>query len=284
MPSDDIRDLLGRYATTTLSDDERQRLFDAALTDQDLFEELAREQELKMLLQQPGAHARMLRALEPRRKTAWIVSGALAAAFSIVLMVVLMRPKQQPVQQVAVATTPAAPVEIARPEPLTPPPPPTVKAKKTPPVGQPVIDAPAKDVAKQEAVEVHSSAPAVQPRPMSAFAPRASPLAGARDQAVSGTTSLFGFHYSVETPGHLIIIPGADGYLLVKNPGGTILFNLRQIAAAIKTDIAIPEGVDSVIVTFSETAVPVERTPTIHSEPSGSIEGTGGLAVEIKVK
>ena len=41
--TDDIRKLLGGYATGTLTEDERQALFAAALQDQTLFEALADE-------------------------------------------------------------------------------------------------------------------------------------------------------------------------------------------------------------------------------------------------
>src|ERR1700684_3099804 len=108
-PSDDIRDLLGRYATGPLTSAERERLFDAALSDQDLFEELAREQELKMLLDAPGARDRMIRVLKPpTRRLTWILSAAIAAALGVLVVAVLTHPRTEP-PQIAVATIPAAP-------------------------------------------------------------------------------------------------------------------------------------------------------------------------------
>src|SRR5580658_2725726 len=113
---DDIMDLLGRYATGSLTEAERQRLFDAALSDQDLFEELAREQELKRLLEEPGARDRMIRALEaPTRRATWILSAAVAAALSVVLIAFVMRPRPKP-QPVAMVTPPPAPVALSIPE------------------------------------------------------------------------------------------------------------------------------------------------------------------------
>jgi hypothetical protein len=110
-PSDDILDLLGRYATGSLTEEERQRLFDAALNDQELFEELAREQELKLLLDQPGAKGRMIRALEPpRRKTAWIFGIAATAAASIAIMMILLRPSPKPTPASVARVAPPAPV------------------------------------------------------------------------------------------------------------------------------------------------------------------------------
>ena len=61
----EIRKLIGGYATGSLSDAERQLLFEAALEDQDLFDELMGEHALKELLEEPGAKARLIAALAP---------------------------------------------------------------------------------------------------------------------------------------------------------------------------------------------------------------------------
>ena len=61
----EVRKLVGGYATGSLSDAERQLLFEAALEDQELFDELMGEHALKELLEEPGARARLLAALEP---------------------------------------------------------------------------------------------------------------------------------------------------------------------------------------------------------------------------
>ena len=50
MRPEDIRKLLGGYATGTLTAEERQALFEAALDDQALFDALAKEQPLRDLL------------------------------------------------------------------------------------------------------------------------------------------------------------------------------------------------------------------------------------------
>jgi len=65
MNRDEIRKLLGGYATGTLTAAEQKLLFEAALDDQELFEELEREQALKEMLEQPGARSRLISALEP---------------------------------------------------------------------------------------------------------------------------------------------------------------------------------------------------------------------------
>ena len=59
----DIEKLLGGYATGTLTSEEQQALFAAALEDQELFDALAREQGLRDLLSDPAAKAQLLAVL-----------------------------------------------------------------------------------------------------------------------------------------------------------------------------------------------------------------------------
>ncbi len=65
MTRDEAKRLLGGYATGSLTDQERQALFDAALDDQELFDELAGEEDLKEILALPGAKQRLTAALSP---------------------------------------------------------------------------------------------------------------------------------------------------------------------------------------------------------------------------
>jgi hypothetical protein len=102
---DEIRRLIGGYATGTLSPAERQLLFEAALDDQELFEELAGEQSLKELLDTPGVRARLAASLDPadpaasglwwRKPWAWVGAASLAGA-ALLLVFVLRAP--EPVQ------------------------------------------------------------------------------------------------------------------------------------------------------------------------------------------
>jgi hypothetical protein len=195
MPSDDILDLIGRYATGSLTAEEQKRLFDAALDDQDLFEQLVREQDMKQLLDEPGVRDRMIRALEPppRRRTAWIYGIAATVAMSVALVVFLLRPAPKP-PQVAMEKSPATPAAVTPTEapppetkPAEPPPrdaappelrkaepPPErreVKAKATAgkqelPAGQPSLDSvvsPVKDAGKKETDQVQVAAAAPPP-------------------------------------------------------------------------------------------------------------------------
>src|SRR6185436_204549 len=73
MSRDEIQKLLGGYATGTLTAQEQEALFAAALDDQDLFDALAREQSLRDLLRDPAAKAHLLTALDERPKPWWAV-------------------------------------------------------------------------------------------------------------------------------------------------------------------------------------------------------------------
>jgi hypothetical protein len=95
MKREDIEKLLGGYATGSLTPSEREALFTAALDDQALFDQLAREEVLRQALDDPAARAGLLTALDerpaswPRRLTAWLGRPAglagLAAATAAIL-------------------------------------------------------------------------------------------------------------------------------------------------------------------------------------------------------
>ncbi len=104
MKGDEIEKLLGGYATGTLTPEEREALFAAALEDQQVFEALLEEEPLREALEDPGARARLLAALEdpadkPAAPQAWyyrdvhpgIIAGA-AAAVILITLVVTYRP------------------------------------------------------------------------------------------------------------------------------------------------------------------------------------------------
>jgi hypothetical protein len=61
---DEVRKLLGGYATGTLTDEERNLLFSAALQDQELFDALADEEALRELLAEPATRQTLLDQLQ----------------------------------------------------------------------------------------------------------------------------------------------------------------------------------------------------------------------------
>lgn len=63
MSDHDLEKLLGGFAADTLTPDEKQRLYKAALQDQQLFNAIADEQALKELLTDPAVRHRLLQAL-----------------------------------------------------------------------------------------------------------------------------------------------------------------------------------------------------------------------------
>ncbi len=64
MIPDEVRKLLGGYATGTLTDEERNLLFSAALQDQELFDVLADEEGLRELLAEPATRQTLLEQLQ----------------------------------------------------------------------------------------------------------------------------------------------------------------------------------------------------------------------------
>jgi hypothetical protein len=127
--TDDVRKLLGGYASGTLTDAEKQTLFEAALSDNDLFDALADEHALKELLDDPAARAHVLRAAETPVFSAIAVlrewferprSKALAAAGAVLVVaiaVTTIRDQQQ--IRLAAVQRPSEPVLLA---PMTPAP------------------------------------------------------------------------------------------------------------------------------------------------------------------
>ncbi len=72
-PDNDVEKLLGGFATNSLTDQERTKLFEAALTNQRLFDALADEQALKELLDDPRSRRLLVQALkEKESKAAWL--------------------------------------------------------------------------------------------------------------------------------------------------------------------------------------------------------------------
>jgi hypothetical protein len=126
MRPEDIRKLLGGYATGTLTEEERRALFEAALTDQDLFNELTRDQALQELIADPAARRELLRALpEPERPHLnlgwrWAIASGLAAAAVVAIVVVRSGGPQPKPEPVLMAKRQELPEPQAQPQAATP--------------------------------------------------------------------------------------------------------------------------------------------------------------------
>lgn len=116
----DPRLLVGGYAPDVLDEEERRELFEAALVDQELFDELATDEELREVLDDPDCRARLVASLEARRRPLPFLRRpavvgaalALAATLSAVALWVRTGGGPEPVAPPAVkGTLPPAPPE-----------------------------------------------------------------------------------------------------------------------------------------------------------------------------
>lgn len=129
--TDDVRRLVGGFATGTLTEKERQALFEAALHDDELFAALADEQALKDLLDDSSVRAQVLRATEEPRFSVtsalkeWFErpKAKILVATGVILMAVIgfkeLQPRYEKVTEVAEVREPSL-MERA-PEPIAPP-------------------------------------------------------------------------------------------------------------------------------------------------------------------
>ena len=178
MSREEIEKLLGGYATGTLTGEERDALFAAALEDQVLFDLLAREEPLRELLEDPVAKARLRRALEESAVPwyrAWLrpaLLGALVTGMAVVAVVVERQAARRPgVAILARAPRPVLPVPVPSPLPQA------LEKREVPQPGRPVEAKPA---------DLQAVPTSVAPdRPPSVPAPPSAPSAAVAGQSAS---------------------------------------------------------------------------------------------------
>jgi hypothetical protein len=133
---DDIQRLMGGYATGSLNEAERKLLFDAALEDQDLFDQLSHEHALKELIDEPGVRDRLIAKLAPAEVAVGAVRGgwkkplawgfAMSFVVGMSLLAVFLTKSSIQTQQIAQLDTsvvqPASPASSPASTPATPPP------------------------------------------------------------------------------------------------------------------------------------------------------------------
>ena len=165
MSEHDLEKLLGGFAADTLTPDEKQTLYRAALQDQQLFNALADEQALKELLADPGVRRRLLTSLAQKSASgtdgplSWLdwfrrpaglafAGGLAAAALAVVLGIRIYQDSlKQTAQSVATEEVrPATPQAVE----------PQAKAKEN---VAPAIDLPKKDALIDKPAERERSAP-----------------------------------------------------------------------------------------------------------------------------
>ncbi len=168
MTREELRGLIGGYSTGTLSEAERKALFEAALEDQELFDELAREQALKEALEEPGAKERLLAAVAPGVSTksavtpwwkqGWSWAAIAAACVALFTGIAVLRTSGR-VEQIARLEQPALPqppaLETTPSSPALPPAASSVPAAPSAPAASSKLSAP-------------PSAPASPPAPAAA--------------------------------------------------------------------------------------------------------------------
>lgn len=184
MKHDDIRKLLGGYATNTLSDEERKALFEAALEDQSIFDALQQEEALKELLRDQTARADIRAALatpaaEPWWLRRWVWAGALAAAALVILAVVTLRPfaRSRPIE-IASTNAPAPSVALEQPP----------AAQPSQPASNPVPNPlPARKLARDRGALVERASPATAGSLAAPSAPE--PIAPAASAPVAAPSS-----------------------------------------------------------------------------------------------
>ena len=178
MSEHDLEKLLGGFAADTLTPEEKQTLYTAALQDQQLFNELADEQALKELLSDPDVRRRLLASLKQKSASgfdgslSWLdwfrrpagiafAGGLAAAALAVVLGVKIYQDSLRQAAQ-SVATEEAKPASPPAPIPPASQPAtsqavePQAKAKEN---VAPALDLPKKDTSIDKLATRERSAP-----------------------------------------------------------------------------------------------------------------------------
>lgn len=182
----DLRELLGGYAAGTLTAEEREALFQAALENQALFDALADEEALRELLADPACRAQLLRDLgeqpagfwqrfaEWMRKPATLAFAGSAAALVLVIGVVRFA-QREPAAPTLVAQAPleaklpprASIVRQPEPKLMRPAAPPAEKTaepvREAPAAAVPVATPPADTRAEQVRQAPAAAAPVAAP-------------------------------------------------------------------------------------------------------------------------
>jgi hypothetical protein len=276
MKPEAVRKLVGGYAMGTLTGEERRALLEAALSDQQLFDELAREQPLKDLLDDPLARRRLLDFLEARRAwwrrpATWALAGGLAAA--AVLVAIFVRPPATPPKPEPVLMAKREPAPVAAPVPGAPPPTAKARAKDKAPAGarsrprfgaetEQSRDREAAAESKAEMAEAQPMMDALRQPPAAGLAVSARLVAGPTpvpysllraDAEGSYTEAGAGTVFAREDRVRVAFAPQESGRLVVTSGASkTVLLDVT-VAAGTTTDLDVPPPDSVLLVTFTAT-------------------------------
>jgi hypothetical protein len=306
---DEIRRLIGTYATGSLTEAERKTLYEAALEDQELFDELAGEHAFKELLEEPGAKQRLIAAVSkaelqaeaPSSVRAWRWGAVALAAASVFIAIIggrmglnsFKQPEHTP--PVETARVMSAPPPRAQEPAQAPVQPPEAPARtrslqpKTAAVETPEKPAQAqKEVRKEEpgiatgqlAIPSATSVSLGTQPAAPGVGGGAPPRAAASFRAALMRAPRFAFEYTLEPGDILMIKSAAPGYLRVtanSSAGAQVIFpaaGTGRVAIDSVNRLPIPASTQELVVTLSAQPAPdaVPGLTTSSENRAGTIE------------
>lgn len=310
MTREEARKLLSGYATGSLTELERQLLFDAALDDQELFDELAEEQVMKEIIDLPGAKDRLIAALtpevKPQRTFVWWPWATGVAAFATIAIAVWItqRPTEETTQlavnAIGTQQSPAEPAPEPKVQPRAIAPAPVTRdleaqefnkdvapAAPPAPAAQPVAP-PEAEKANTLADRLTPTENAPVPAQLEARARQSLPILaiGAAKGKAAPTAQAFlasgpaatsipsgeGLTYDVRPTGILRITPSRPGVLEVTFDGRS-LFPSNPVIPGAPIDVSIPLEAKQLRIDFA-TATNAPAPAAVQSQ-----ESTGTLTL-----
>ncbi len=239
MSREEARKLLGGYAAGNLTEAENRALFEAALEDQELYNELAREQPLRELLEDPAARAAVLAAFSETRVVWWrrplVIAPALAAAAAVVVVVIAIQPRREAQKPLVAELRPPVVAPLAAPPapmPQAAAPAAKAKEKKTRPAPEPV-PAPQPAVVPEPELAAKAETQVAAEAPPAAAAATADKAFTPRDRASATPSMTFraASHFTQGVPVSVTVLrKGNDGaYAAASGPlraGDSLRLNL----------------------------------------------------------
>ncbi|MCC6345183.1 MAG: hypothetical protein IT166_23480 [Bryobacterales bacterium] len=298
--ADNIRQMIGGYASGNLSPREKEKLFDAALHDQHLFDALMDEQVLKDFLEQPGVKAGLLDALQPKpslwsRLTRWFppayaAAGALAAAVLIVVVINRSSPRQKAVQM---AQSPPSAARTITPSVPSPPlaarrePAPQPRERKNIEASPPIPNAPQSPMPQERLDESRQSKPALgqlskkEQEPLREEAQQSRPTNAPAPAGPAGVIG--GFPASAPPPSPALSLTYT---LLRQDPDGRYLpVTTPSVSGTDSLRLEVTPNSDGVLYLYSRneagletpilTGLPLLREQTTTVPPTGGFSAAG---------